>query len=83
MGCGQRQALIPIDGYLNTIAVSPDAATVEPVKLAGTAGNEARSGKIPILPRGSTGIYPSFSISSILMPAGSQRLTLLDQSKKL
>ena len=37
---------MPIDGYLNTIAGSPNTSTLEPSKLAGTAGIDAGSGKI-------------------------------------
>ena len=74
----QRQAITPVEGYLGTIAGSPDTNNLEILELGGAAALAAGSGPVALLARGMASIFPSFNISSVLTPAGLQRLHLLD-----
>ena len=65
-------------GYLGTIVGSPDTNNLEILELGGSAALAAGSRPIALLARGMASIFLSFNISSVLTPAGLQRLHLLD-----
>lgn len=76
-GAAQRQALIPVDGYLGSVAGSPITNLVDSVG-AGVTSPPASSATA-LIARALTSIFPEFDLSSILTPTGLKRLTLLSE----
>ena len=71
-----RQANEPVRGYLGTIPISPVTLFMEqsPGELVNTSSSTA-----VLVAHGLKNIFPEFDLSSVLTPAGIERLNLLRQ----
>lgn len=68
-----RQSITPVEGYLGTVAGSPDPDTYENIKATNGFGLAV------LLARGLTRIFPSFNYSEWFEPEGVKRLNLLEE----
>ncbi|KAJ4349570.1 uncharacterized protein N0V89_008186 [Didymosphaeria variabile] len=68
-----RQSVTPVEGYLGTVAGSPDPNNYENIKA--TSG----FGVAPRIARGLSSIFPSFNYSEWFEPEGVKRLPLLEE----
>ena len=80
----ERQAKIPVKGYLGAVAVAPLLNFIETLRLGievlGT--DVALASVAPAIAgvaRAITSVFPDFEVGSVLTPAGVQRLRLLEQ----
>ena len=68
-----RQSLTPVEGYLGTVAGSPDPNNYENIKATGGVG------VAPRIARGLRSIFPSFNYSEWFEPEGVKKLDLLEE----
>lgn len=68
-----RQALTPVEGYLGTVAGSPDPNNYENIKATGGVG------VAPRIARGLGSVFPSFNYSEWFEPEGVRKLNLLEE----
>ncbi|MCJ1345829.1 hypothetical protein MMC31_004038 [Peltigera leucophlebia] len=76
-GAAQRQALVPVEGYLGSVAGSPVTDLVD-LLGAGSTGSLANA-VTALIARALSSIFPDFNLSSILTPTGLKLLTLLSE----
>lgn len=74
-GAAQRQALMPVDGYLGSIAGSPLTSLVDTIVITNITSPTANSGA-GLVARSLSSIFPEFNLSSVLTPTGLKRFAL-------
>ncbi|KAI4191159.1 MAG: hypothetical protein L6R41_000296 [Letrouitia leprolyta] len=80
----ERQARVPVKGYLGAVAGSPVTSFVENLQLgAATLGLEAALAASAyegtIVMQGLTSLFPDFDVATVLTPGGVERLNLLKE----
>lgn len=78
-GAAQRQALIPVEGYLGSVAGSPVTSfAVGAADIANLAGPEINA-PATLIARALVSVFPGFDLNSVLTRNGIKLLNLLSQ----
>lgn len=77
-GAAQRQALIPVEGYLGSVASSP-VTNFLGIATSTEFGTQPLIGAAALIARSLGSVFPGFDLNRILTPRGIQIITLLSE----